>query len=168
MNIPAELQSIPSISQLADQADVIDIKTIEGDVSMAQFIAGTMNYYPAWVKALYGVRWVFVRFLGMKQNGLPRQQRMQPEDVPMQRGKYASFFKVEAAEPERYWLVSAKESHLAAYLGIVAQTLSGSHKRFYLVTIVHYRKWTGRFYFGVIRPFHHLVVKGMARAGLRH
>jgi hypothetical protein len=36
-----------------------------------------------------------------------------------------------------------------------------------VVTIVHYKHWTGRLYFNVIRPVHHFVVSGMARAGAR-
>jgi hypothetical protein len=39
--------------------------------------------------------------------------------------------------------------------------------RFRVVTIVHYRHWTGRLYFNLIRPFHHWVVTGMARSGTR-
>jgi len=37
--------------------------------------------------------------------------------------------------------------------------------RYYIVTIVHYLHWTGPVYFNLIRPFHHLVVARMARAG---
>jgi hypothetical protein len=32
--------------------------------------------------------------------------------------------------------------------------------------VVHYKHWTGPVYFNLIRPFHHLVVSRMARAGL--
>jgi hypothetical protein len=42
--------------------------------------------------------------------------------------------------------------------------LTGDHKRFHVVTIVHYRRWTGPVYFNVIRPFHHLVVYQMAKS----
>ena len=35
------------------------------------------------------------------------------------------------------------------------------------LTVVHYKHWTGPVYFNVIRPFHHLVVRQMARAGTK-
>jgi hypothetical protein len=38
-------------------------------------------------------------------------------------------------------------------------------RRFHVVTIVHYNNLAGPVYFNVIRPFHHLVVKQMARRG---
>ena len=38
---------------------------------MRAFIAGLFSYMPWWLKALYGVRWAFVRLLGMKQEGVP-------------------------------------------------------------------------------------------------
>jgi hypothetical protein len=40
--------------------------------------------------------------------------------------------------------------------------------RFLVVTIVHYRHWTGPVYFNVIRPFHHIVVWQMMKAGARY
>ncbi len=167
MTLSAELQSISPLAQIARNADHLDVKTYDGDVSMAQFIAGFMNFYPGWMKALYRVRWFFVRLLGMTQDGIPPAPNMRPEDVPMQPGKHAAFFKVEAAELERYWLVSADEPHLAAYLCIAAQPITDNRRRFSVVTIVHYHKWTGKVYFNVIRPFHHVVVNSMARGGLR-
>ena len=39
--------------------------------------------------------------------------------------------------------------------------------RFYIMTVVHYKHWTGPVYFNMIRPFHHLVVRRMALAGLK-
>jgi hypothetical protein len=54
---------------------------------------------------------------------------------------------------------------LKAYFGIVAEPLANVINRYYIVTIVHYLHWTGPVYFNLIRPFHHLVVARMARAG---
>jgi hypothetical protein len=36
-----------------------------------------LSYQPEWVIALYGVRAIFVRFLGMRQHGIPRRQYSQ-------------------------------------------------------------------------------------------
>jgi hypothetical protein len=47
----------------------------------------------------------------------------------------------------------------------VAEPVANGLIRYYIVTIVHYLHWTGPVYFNLIRPFHHLVVARMARAG---
>ncbi len=155
------------IAPILAAADHIDVKTIESTVSMRQFIAGLMSYQPKWVTFLYGVRMVFVRFLGMRQSGVPRQRTMQPHEVPMVVGKNAAFFKVRAAQEDQYWFAGITESHLTAHLGVVVEPLSGNNKRFHVVTVVHYHKWTGPVYFNIIRPFHHLVVRGMTKSGVR-
>ncbi|MEV0283832.1 DUF2867 domain-containing protein [Kribbella sp. NPDC050820] len=38
---------------------------------------------------------------------------------------------------------------------------------FKVVTLVKYLRTAGRFYYSLIRPFHHVVVQRMARAGAR-
>ncbi len=43
-----------------------------------------------------------------------------------------------------------------------------SINRFYVITTVFYKHWTGPVYFNYIRPFHHLVVSQMAKYGLKH
>ncbi|WP_164007851.1 DUF6463 family protein [Pyxidicoccus trucidator] len=147
----------------AEGADHVDVKTVESEASLRAFLAGLLSYQPAWVTALYGVRAVFVRLLGMRQHGMPRPQRARPEDIPMVPGSAASFFTVRHAEEEHVWVVSAADTHLDATLAVVMEPTGGPRRRFHVVTLVHYRKWTGPVYFNVIRPFHHLVVGGMAR-----
>ncbi len=145
-------------------ADHVDIKTIESDRSMREFIAGMFSYMPAWMQFLYRVRSVFVRLLGMRQEGMPHAVTLAPEDISFRTGDATAFFKVEAAEEEAYYIASAKEAHLDAYLGLSVESISATRKRYHMVTIVHYNKWTGPVYFNVIRPFHHLVVRLMLRA----
>ncbi len=166
MKLSAELAQFPALAQLAAHADHVDVKTFEGEVTFREFIAGVMNYMPGWMKFLYGVRWVFVRLLGMTQTGIPTSANMRPEAVPMQPGQRAAFFKLVTAEEDRLWIVCADEAHLAAYLAVVAEPISETRRRFHLITIVHYHQWTGNVYFGVIRPFHHLVVNAMAQHAL--
>lgn len=148
----------------AEGADHVDVKTVESQATLREFLAGLMSYQPAWVTALYGVRGVFVRLLGMRQHGMPRPQRhLRPEDIPMTPGSAASFFTVRHAEEEHVWVVAATDQHLEATLAVVAEPTDGPRRRFHVVTLVHYRNWAGPVYFNVIRPFHHLVVGGMAR-----
>lgn len=148
-------------------ADHVDVKTVESEASLRAFLAGLLSYQPAWVTALYGVRRVFVRMLGMRQPGIPRSQHLRPEDIPMTPGSAASFFTVRHAEEERVWVVAATDSHLEATLAVVMEPSDGTRNRFHVVTLVHYRNWAGPVYFNVIRPFHHLVVGGMARSAAK-
>ncbi|HEY1011808.1 MAG TPA: DUF2867 domain-containing protein, partial [Herpetosiphonaceae bacterium] len=154
-------------------ADHVDVKTAEFDGGglapaelLREAIAGCFGYQPAWITALYHVRRGFVRLLGMRQEGVPQAQRLHAADVPMAPGAKLGFFTVAAAEEGRHWLAGASESHLTARLGLVLEQAAGA-TRLHAVTIVHYHRWTGPVYFNVIRPFHHLVVAGMLRAGVR-
>ena len=165
MKNEALLTAVPSLPELMETANHVDIKTIEGNVSLRQFIAGMLSYSPGWLKFLYGVRWFFVRFLGMKQEGVPGGLNMAPENVSFVAGAPATFFTVQMAEEHRYWFAAASESHLTARLGVIVE--SGQPDRFHVLTIVHYHRWTGPVYFNVIRPFHHIVVRQMMKAGVK-
>ncbi len=165
MKIPNTVRQVPEIKEILVGADVIDIKTVESDVTLREFVVHALGYQPAWVTFLYGVRFFFVRLLGMKQGGIPRGYHKKPADLPMEAGKMASFFRVEVAEEDRMWVAGIAESHLTARLGVVVEPLEGQKKRFYVLTIVHYNRWTGPVYFNVIRPFHHVVVRQMMKAG---
>src|SRR5687767_585529 len=123
MTIPSYVAGIKEIAPLFEKADVIDIKTTESSATMREFIAKLLEWQPAWVTFLYGVRAVFVRFLGMKQGGIPRMPHLKPEEVPMQPGKPAAFFKVTQAQEDRFWFVDVKDDHLNAALGVIVEPL---------------------------------------------
>ena len=161
------IQQIAALTPLLAGADHIDVKTIEGDLSMREFIARMLSYQPGWITFLYQLRRVFVRLLGMKQQGIPRASALRAEDVSLTPGDSAYFFKVMAASPDHYWFAGATESHLTAKLGVVVEPLGTGRKRFYVVTVVHYHRWTGRVYFNVIRPLHHFVVGSMMKAAVK-
>lgn len=148
-------------------ADHFDEKVIEGEVDLRTFIANTFHYHPAWLQFLYHVRGVFVRFLGMKQAGIPQASLPDPQAVSFVPNSRYSFFTVEQAEENHYWFASASDKHLRAYLLIAVEPLGEKNNRFYVGTVVHYQHWTGILYFNVIRPFHHLVVQQMMQAGVK-
>ncbi len=158
----------PLLSPYFAKSDVVEIKQIEGRVSLRQFIAGLISYQPAWVTALYGVRWMFVRLLGMKQRGVPASPALSADRVPMQAGEPVGFFSVVAAQEDHYWLMKADDQHLTAFLGVVVIPGKDGSNHFDVITLVHYHRWTGPVYFNVIRPFHHLVVGRMMNAGIRN
>lgn len=149
--------------ELSADADHIDIKVAESTKSMTEFMASFISYMPAWIRALYGIRWGFVRLLGMKQTGIPKQMEMRPEDLPMEEGAKMAFFEVISAEPASHYFAGATESHLTAYLGLVAEPMEGVMTRYHVITIVKYHNWAGPVYFNTIRPFHHLVVDQMIK-----
>lgn len=167
MKLPTYISHIQELQPLFDHANHIDVKTVKGDVSMREFIAGMLSYQPGWMTFLYGVRAVFVRTLGMRQAGIPTKTNLSPSQINMQPGQSAGFFKVRTAKEEAYWAVEAEDKHLKATLVVVIEPINPKLKRFYVITIVHYHHWTGPVYFNVIRPFHHLVVGQMAKAGVR-
>ncbi len=160
------IRQFEALQPLLRDANHVDVKTVEGAVTLREFIAAMLAYYPGWLKFLYRVRGVFVRLLGMKQEGLPEPAKLRPEDVPMRAGQKADFFILHSAVDGRYWIAEAVDKHLSAALGIVVEPLDDRRNRFYVVTIVHYKNWAGPVYFNIIRPFHHLVVRQMARAGV--
>jgi hypothetical protein len=161
-----EYTTLPALAPVLAGADHVDVKTAAGDVTLRQFLAAMLTYQPRWITALYHVRRVFVRFLGMRQAGVPRPPRLRPEDVPMLPGSRAATFTVRLAEEDHYWVAEATGTHLTAALAVVAHPLSPTRRRFEVVTVVHYHSWAGPVYFTVIRPFHHLVVGSMVRAGV--
>ena len=165
--INSALKTVPELQPYLLNADHIDVKTVEGTVTLPEFLAGMFSYYPGWLKFLYGVRGGFVRLLGMKQEGLPEFPALQPEDVCMTPGENMAFFTVAGAS-EHFWLAGLVDTHLTAYLGIVKESVGNGRFCFHVITIVHFTKWTGVVYFNVIRPFHHLVVAQMAKSVINY
>ena len=170
MNKTQLSEHIPQLKKLIENADVIDIKTIQTQTELRTFIAGMLSYAPGWLKTLYGIRWFFVRLLGMKQEGIPAGKQILPADISMTPGTVSmtpgdteTIFQVTMADDPYYWVAEAAEKHLIAYIGVVA--IEGGYA---VVTLVHYRHWTGPVYFNVIRPFHHLVVHQMMKAGAKY
>lgn len=166
-NVPQYLCQMPELAPILDKADYLDVKTAIGTMSMRQFIASMMSHQPGWITFLYRLRAVFVQFLGMRQEGVPQAIQMKPENLPMQSGSKVAFFKVRIAEEEHYWVVEAEDSHLNASLSVAVELLQRDQKRFYVMTVIHYHNWAGPVYFNVIRPFHHVVVGSMVRAGAK-
>lgn len=161
------LHEVKTVRDLLENDDHFDVKTIEGDVTLREFIVGMLSYYPVWIKALYAIRWGFVRLLGMKQDNMPIP-RLTPQSLAFDKGEMATFFQVFEAEENHYWIATANDKHLDAYVVVAQERLSNGHSRFHVGTIVHYNNWAGPVYFNVIRPFHHIVVSSMMKAGINY
>jgi hypothetical protein len=157
------------LKQYFENADFTDIKIVKGKTSLRSFIAAMLSYYPWWVVLLYRIRELLVRILGLVKHGAPEElPHIYPEDVSFIPGTKATFFIVRHANEDSYWFSETPDDkHLRAYLGVIAEPLESGYKRFHVITIVHYKHWTGPVYFNLIRPFHHIVVSQMARAGIK-
>ena len=159
---------IPEMAPLFEGSNYVDIKTIEADTTLRRFVAAMLSYYPFWVVWLYRLRTVLVKILGLVEHEAPEVlPNLQAEDVSFVVGDTVTFFTVRLAKEEHYWISETpQDKHLNAFLGVVVEPVAKNRKRFHVATIVHYKHWTGPLYFNLIRPFHHLVVSRMMRAGL--
>jgi hypothetical protein len=162
------LETLSAIQPYLEKANVVDKKSIEAEgVTLRQFLAGSLSYHPAWLDFLYRVRAVLVTVLRISKTGIPPQPTLTPETISFEVGRHLSFFKTYAAQEDSWWVGGASESHLTAYLAVVAEPLSATRTRFHVITSVYYHARTGVFYFNLIRPFHHLVVRCMMQSGVR-
>ena len=148
-------------------ADYIDVKSIESDVDLRTFISGMLSYYPWWIVFLYRIREILVGILGLVHHEKPATlPSITPEELSFEPGDNASFFIVRDAQEEFYWISETPEDrHLTAIFAVMAEPLRSDRTTYHVVTSVKYLHWTGPLYFNVIRPFHHLVVRSMMKAG---
>ena len=149
--------------------DYIDVKTIEGEASLRCFISGMLSYCPRWILVLYQIRKPLARALGLARHEKPKVlPSLKPESLSFEPGQSASFFIVRAAKEDTYWVSETpKDKHLIAYFGVTAEDSGNRRRRFRVFTTVKFIHWTGPLYFNLIRPFHHLVVRRMMKAGIR-
>ncbi len=164
-----KIKSYRELELYFKNADYTDIKTIEGEVSLRQFICAMLSYYPWWIVFLYRIREFLVNILGLVKHDKPDVlPSIKPEDLAFDPGEQATFFIVKAAKENSYWVSETPEDkHLKAYFGVVAEELSSRLTRFHVFTSVKYIHWTGPVYFNLIRPFHHLVISSMMRNGVK-
>jgi hypothetical protein len=162
--------SFDVLEKYFEKANVIDIKVFEGGTTLRRFIASMLSYYPWWIIQLYRFRKLLVGILGLVKHQAPEAlPDLKPEDVSFTPGENVTFFIVRCAVEELFWMSETPEDkHLKAYFGVVQEPVNDSVNRFYVITTVYYKHWSGPVYFNLIRPFHHLVVSRMARHGLTH
>ena len=158
------------LSKYFEKADVVDVKVFEGSTNLRRFIASMLSYNPWWIILLYRFRKLLVRFLGLVKHHTPKKRPvLQPQNVSFTPGENVAFFIVCCAEEAHFWMSETPDdNHLKAYFGVVQEPIDDSVNRFYVITTVYYKHWTGPVYFNLIRPFHHLVVWRMARYALTH
>ena len=166
----SQFDQYEDLHRLINSSDHVDIKVVEGSVTLREFISGCFSYHPKWMILLFKIRELLVKVLNLKQHdfgdSLPS---LSPHNVSFKPGDKGGFFVVRGGKEDTYWIAEAPDdNHLKAYIAIVSEGLDNTLKKFYLITIVKYIHWTGPIYFNFIRPFHHLVVTKMAKAGVQY
>lgn len=158
-------KQVEILEGLLPAARLVDVKTFESEVSLRAFVANFLSYYPWWLRALYTIRSGFAALLRLEHRGIPPGRRLHAEDIAMQAGAAATFFRVVAAQEDAYWVAGAKDNHLNAYLAVLQDETATGQRCFHVATLLAYNSWKGPLYFNIIRPFHHLVVAQMGKAG---
>ena len=164
---------IPALAAVLAGADHVDVKTADVSVdgaasgpSLREFAAGALGFRPGWLVALFAARAVLAALLRLRHAVPTGSSRpLQPDEIDFTPGARVGFFTVVAAEEGRYLLLQASDTHLTGYLALVVDPPAGETRRYRAITVVRYHRFTGPLYFSVVRPFHHLVVAGMVRAG---
>ena len=153
--------------QYFENMDYTEIKHISADVSLRQFMAGMFSHQPWWLALLFRLRGVLAWGMGLVHDNLPDGTTVRnPETISFEPGENVLLFTVREAEEGLFWIgETPPDKHLMAHVGIVANQLESGMVRYDVFTTVRYLHWTGPVYFNLIRPFHHLVVNSMMRAG---
>lgn len=167
MTLPECILSEPELKPFIDAANRVHVKSVESEKTLREFLAAILSYMPGWMRFLYRVRAVFVRLLGSRQEDTPQALAIGPEDIDFTKGAAMAFFQVVAGKEGRYLLGQAADKIITGTLGVIAEPLESGAHRFHILTMARYNHWTGRIYFNVINPFHHLVVWSMARHALK-
>ncbi|WP_433463043.1 DUF2867 domain-containing protein [Spirillospora sp. CA-128828] len=161
-----QIDTIPELAGLLTDADHVDVRGIESEASLREFVAAALGWRPAWLRALFRARAVLARALRLRDPDVPLGTPPGPAEISFTPGDPAAFFTVTHGAEDRYLALAATDTHLTGRL-IFTTAPAGGRSRYELATVVKYHRWTGPLYFTVIRPFHHLIVAGMTRAGAR-
>jgi hypothetical protein len=159
--------AIPPIAARLEGCDHADVQTAETDredLSLESFTAGMFGARPKWITALFAVRGVLARLVGLDHPKAGERDTVPTEFEP---GGKVAFFTSEAYAPGEYWLGGMEDSHLSAWVAVAHEPRPGGGRRFHVLTIVHHNNRLGPVYFALIKPFHVLIVRAMARRGAR-
>lgn len=163
------LNGIHEMTALFKDADHIGLKIIDAEDRLETFLQKMFSYRPGLVRLLYRIRAPLVRLLGFKQDAMPVMSEWIPDDFPMFPCGNVWFFTVRRVENDHYWIAGCpRDRHLDADVAVVAQPLKGLLKRFYIVTVVRYKHWTGPVYFNLIRFFNYFLINRMANSAAGH
>jgi hypothetical protein len=158
------LSRIGEIRSLLENADYVGLKIIDASQTLESFLISMFSYRPQLIRWLYRLRAPLVRLLGFKQDAMPEMDEWLPDYFPMFPCESVWFFTVRYVQEGHYWIAGCpRDRHLDADLAVVAEPLADEKRRFYVLTVVRYKHWTGPVYFNMIRLFNLLLVNRMTR-----
>jgi Protein of unknown function (DUF2867) len=155
------LNDTPYLTTLRAESDYSDTKFVVGSGDLKDVIARMFSYMPLWLRALYTVRIGLAAILRLDSVGLPSTKKYSADDVSMTSGEKLSWITVERAEDGQFWSGRIEDKHLDAWLVVTRDEMLDNLSRFGLSTYVQFHNRSGRFYFRLIKPFHHFVVNQM-------
>jgi hypothetical protein len=156
----------PEITALSGKADHLDVKTGDGKATLPEFLSRLFSL-PGWVRFFYRIRALLAGVLGLNHPRLVKST-WNPEEIPMTPGALLGGFTVRDTDGKTFWIAETPEDkHLTAFICVTAMSLADGRNRFHVTTIVRYKHWTGRVYFNLIRPFHHLIVGRLTKTAAR-
>jgi hypothetical protein len=153
------LADAPELTSLLEGADHVDVKTVESNLSLPEFIAAVLGYRPVWLRGLFAARAVFARLLRLDNPSGTFGPPLRAQDISFIPGDEIAFFTVLDGAEDRFIILEAADTHLVGYLAVLVSPGEHAANKLQAVTVVKYQRWTGPVYFNVIRPFHHLVVR---------
>lgn len=117
---------------------------------------------PKWVQALMNFRNSLVKLVGLKGGA----KDIKAFENCIRTGGTYDMVSI-PAKSENETVLRLDDSHLSALISIHIKKLDDTEKLVSATTLVHYHNKLGKFYFFVIKPFHHLVVRGMLGKAVR-
>ena len=158
----------PEIERFTKSADHLDAVSAYASLSLSECISNALAWQPIWLKLLFLARGGLARLMRLKHPSSRPGRPLRPEEISFHPGDNLAFFTVSAGKDDAFLVLSAEDTHLVGHLIVeVDPTDTGPGHRFRIITAVHYRRWTGRLYFNIIRPFHHLIMHRLIAAASR-
>lgn len=146
----------------------LDAVSAYTSLSLRECISNALSWQPTWLKILFLARGGLARLMRLQHPSSGSSRPLRPEEISFHPGDRLAFFKISAGKDDAFLVLTAADTHLVGHLIIeVDPTDAGTERKFRIITAVQYRRWTGRLYFNIIRPFHHLVMHRMIAAARR-
>lgn len=165
MRLESLHREIECFTRSAHHLDAVSAHT---SLSLRECISNALAWQPTWLKLLFLARGGLARLMRLKHPSSRPSHPLRPEEISFHPGDRLAFFSVSAGQEDAFLVLTAEDTHLTGHLIVeVDPSDTGTERRFRVITAVHYRRWTGRLYFNIIRPFHHLIMHRMVAAAGR-
>ncbi|MDR1592226.1 MAG: DUF2867 domain-containing protein [Prevotellaceae bacterium] len=121
--------------------------------------------FPQWVQVLFQLRDWLVKPFGLKTNENEKDFKQKFEVAIRNSGQY-NLMTVPAKSADET-VMRLTDKHLTAELSVCNEKLNDNQLRISIITFVHFHNALGKVYFFVIRPFHKIIVKAIAKRNVK-